>query len=118
MNKSELSELKKLYTQKKCSVQRIAGCFVDGDKNKKSTFNRSFLGIPEEEMFKYFDGEISLEEAIRQIQSHTREYARKQLTWYKKDEKMKWFNLSDEKVTTDNIKIELISIIRLLEQEC
>ena len=70
------------------------------------------------EMFKYFDGEISLEEAIRQIQSHTREYARKQLTWYKKDEKMKWFNLSDEKVTTDNIKIELISIIRLHEQEC
>jgi hypothetical protein len=55
MNKSELSELKKLYTQKKCSVQRIAGCFVDGDKNKKSTFNRSFLGIPEEEMFKYFE---------------------------------------------------------------
>ncbi len=70
------------------------------------------------EMFKYFDGEIPLEEAVRQIQSHTREYARKQLTWYKKDEKMKWFNLSDEKVTTDNIKKELISIIRLHEQEC
>ena len=70
------------------------------------------------EMFKYFDGEIPLEEAVRQIQSHTREYARKQLTWYKKDEKVKWFNLSDEKVTTDNIKKELISIIHLHEQEC
>lgn len=70
------------------------------------------------EMFKYFDGELPLEEAIRQIQSHTREYARKQLTWYKKDEKMRWFNLSDEKVTTDNIKKELISIIHLHEQEC
>lgn len=55
MNKTELSELKKLYTQKKCSITRIAGCFVDGDKNKKSTFARSFLGIPEEEMFKYFE---------------------------------------------------------------
>ena len=69
------------------------------------------------EMFKYFDGEIPLEEAIRQIQSHTREYARKQLTWYKKDEKVRWFNLSDEKVTTDNITKEIISIIHLHEQE-
>lgn len=69
------------------------------------------------EMFKYFDGEIPLEEAIRQIQSHTREYARKQLTWYKKDEKMRWFNLSDEKITTDNITKEIISIIHLHEQE-
>lgn len=69
------------------------------------------------EMFKYFDGEIPLEEAIRQIQSHTREYARKQLTWYKKDEKVRWFNLSDEKKTTDSITKEIISIIHLHEQE-
>ena len=69
------------------------------------------------EMFKYVDREISLEEAIRQIQSHTREYARKQLTWYKKDDKVRWFNLSDEKVTTDNITKEIISIIHLHEQK-
>ena len=55
------------------------------------------------EMFKYFDGEIPVEEAIRQIQSHTREYARKQLTWYKKDPTMTWFNLSDKTITTKNI---------------
>lgn len=55
------------------------------------------------EMFKYFDGEIPVDEAIRQIQSHTREYARKQLTWYKKDPTMSWFNLSDKTITTRNI---------------
>ena len=55
------------------------------------------------EMFKYFDGEIPVEEAIRQIQSHTREYARKQLTWYKKDPKVNWYNLSDKTITTRNI---------------
>ncbi len=44
------------------------------------------------EMFRYLDNEITLEEAIRQIQSNSREYARKQLTWYKKDESMKWFH--------------------------
>lgn len=55
------------------------------------------------EMFKYFDGEIPVEEAIRQIQSHTREYARKQLTWYKKDPTVNWYNLSDKTITTRNI---------------
>ena len=55
------------------------------------------------EMFKFFDGEIPVDEAIRQIQSHTREYARKQLTWYKKDPTVTWFNLSDKTITTRNI---------------
>ncbi|MBR6382138.1 MAG: DUF4317 domain-containing protein [Lachnospiraceae bacterium] len=55
MIKAELTELKKLYTQKNCSVSRICGCYVDGDKNKKAQFARSFLGLPEEEMFKYFE---------------------------------------------------------------
>ncbi len=44
------------------------------------------------EIFRYLDGELDLKEAIRQIQSHTREYARKQLTWYKKDAEMTWFH--------------------------
>lgn len=47
------------------------------------------------ELFKYFDGEIPLEEAVRQIQSNTRQYARKQLTWYKKDPDITWFNPDD-----------------------
>ena len=49
------------------------------------------------EMFRYFDNEITLEEAVRQIQSNSREYARKQLTWYKKDESMKWFHPNQKK---------------------
>lgn len=50
------------------------------------------------ELFEYFDGLIPLEEAIRRIQSNTRQYMRKQLTWFKKDESIKWFepeNLSE-----------------------
>ncbi len=47
------------------------------------------------ELFKYFDGDIPLEEAIRQIQSNTRQYARKQLTWYKKDTDITWFSPDD-----------------------
>ena len=43
------------------------------------------------EMFAYFDGLIPREEAIRQIQSNSRRYMRKQLTWFKKDERIAWF---------------------------
>lgn len=52
------------------------------------------------EMFAYFDGYIPREEAIRQIQSNTRRYMRKQLTWFKKDMKITWFDPNDtEKIT-------------------
>ncbi|KXB50997.1 tRNA dimethylallyltransferase [Bacteroidales bacterium KA00344] len=44
------------------------------------------------EMFKYIEGAIPREEAIRQIQSNTRQYMRKQLTWFKKDETIQWFS--------------------------
>ncbi len=46
-------------------------------------------------MFAYFDDEIDREEAIRQIQSHSREYMRKQLTWFKRDKEIKWFHPND-----------------------
>ena len=53
------------------------------------------------ELFKHFDGDIPLKEALRQIQSNTRQYARKQLTWYKKDQDITWFNPDDiEKIIT------------------
>ena len=44
------------------------------------------------ELFEHFDGTITLDEAIFKIQSNTRRYARKQLTWYKKDPAMRWFS--------------------------
>lgn len=44
------------------------------------------------EMFPYVDGLLTRKEAIRQIQSNTRRYMRKQLTWFKKDPSIKWFS--------------------------
>ena len=44
------------------------------------------------ELFDYLEGRWTLEEAIERIKGNTRRYARKQLTWYKKDEQMKWFH--------------------------
>lgn len=48
------------------------------------------------EMFRYFDGEWTLPFAIEKIQRNTRVYAKKQLTWYKKDADMTWFHPEDD----------------------
>ena len=43
------------------------------------------------ELFSYFDGTCSLDEAIDMIQRNTRKYARKQLTWFRRDSQIVWF---------------------------
>lgn len=43
------------------------------------------------ELFSYFDGELSLAEAISEIKKNTRRFAKRQLTWFKKDSEIKWF---------------------------
>ncbi|MDE6640412.1 MAG: DUF4317 domain-containing protein [Acetatifactor sp.] len=55
MTKQDISEIKKLLTPKNCSITRICGCYVDGEKNKKTELKQAFLALPEEEMFKYFE---------------------------------------------------------------
>ena len=55
MIKHEVAEIKKLFTMNNCSITRICGCYVDGEKNKKTEFKEAFLALPEEEMFKYFE---------------------------------------------------------------
>lgn len=55
MIKAEINEIKKLFTPSNCSITRICGCYVDGEKNKKTEFKEAFLSLPEEEIFKYFE---------------------------------------------------------------
>lgn len=55
------------------------------------------------ELFAFFDGSINREETVRQIQSNSRRYMRKQLTWFKHDEQIRWFH-------PDNIK-EIINYL-------
>ncbi len=50
------------------------------------------------ELFDYLEGRWSLDEAVERIKGNTRRYARKQLTWYKKDEQIRWFH-PDEKTS-------------------
>lgn len=48
------------------------------------------------ELFRYFDGEWNLETAIEKIKRNTRVYARKQMTWFKRDPDIRWFHPEEE----------------------
>lgn len=54
------------------------------------------------EMFEYFDGNWTLEEAIDKIKQHSRNYARKQLSWFNRDKSIKWIDLSDKYIDVVN----------------
>ncbi|MBV8253424.1 MAG: tRNA (adenosine(37)-N6)-dimethylallyltransferase MiaA [Chitinophaga sp.] len=44
------------------------------------------------EIFDYLDGKLSLEQALEDIKVHTRQYAKRQLTWFRKDKEYNWFD--------------------------
>ncbi len=48
------------------------------------------------ELFDYLDGKYSLQEAIEKIKQHTRNYAKRQMTWFKKDQEITWFDAGDK----------------------
>ena len=48
------------------------------------------------ELFQYFDGQWTLDFALEKIRRNTRVYAKKQLTWFKKDPDVRWVNLDEE----------------------
>ena len=58
------------------------------------------------ELFRYFDGEWTLDEAVEKIKRNSRVYARKQMTWFKRDPEIHWFHPSEE-----------AAIIRCIEEQ-
>jgi len=48
------------------------------------------------ELFSYFEGKISLEQAVTDIKTHSRRYAKRQITWFKRDESFKWITGIEE----------------------
>jgi len=53
------------------------------------------------EMFMYFDGEITREQAVALIKRNTRRYARRQLTWWNRDREIKWFDAGNSDMIMD-----------------
>jgi tRNA dimethylallyltransferase len=61
------------------------------------------------EWFDFFDGKYSREAAIDKIKQHSRNYARKQLTWFKKDQEIRWINLSDKNIDVEHTVLSALS---------
>ena len=70
--------------------------------NKRDTNALNTVGY--KELFDYLDGRWPLDEAVERIKGNTRRYARKQLTWYKRDEDMHWFHPNDKQQLLNYLK--------------
>lgn len=68
-------------------------------------------GIGYKELYKYFDGEITLEEAIEEIKKNSRKYAKRQYTWFNNQMNINWFNVDFE-----NFNNTINTIINFIEK--
>ncbi len=56
------------------------------------------------ELFAYFDGAVTREEAVSLIQRNSRRYAKRQLTWFRRDEEVQWFRPDADQAILDAIE--------------
>lgn len=81
--------------------QRVLQMMADGlEAEARSVYPYRHLNslntVGYKEMFRYFDGEWTLPFAIEKIQQNSRIYSRKQMTWFKRDEEIRWFHPDEE----------------------
>lgn len=60
------------------------------------------------ELFSYFDGEMSFEESVKKIKQHTRNYAKRQLTWFRKIEGIAWISGNSTKEILSKLPLKAI----------
>lgn len=92
-------ERQELYERINCRVDQMV---KDGliDEARQLLPHRglnSLNTVGYKEMFKYFDGEWTLEQAVEKLKRNTRIYAKKQMTWFKRDADFHWFHPQEEK---------------------
>ena len=79
----------------------------------RKIFGKSIMtGIGYKELYEYFDGKISLEEALDLIKSRSRKYAKRQYTWFNNQMDVKWFD-----VDFDNFNNTINEVIEYVERE-
>lgn len=63
------------------------------------------------EFFNYFDGNCTLENAIEELKKNTRHYAKRQMTWFKKDDAVQWFQPNEVAVIIEDLVSKMNSKI-------
>ena len=81
--------------------QRVLQMIADGlEAEARSVYPYRHLNslntVGYKEMFRYFDGEWTLPFAIEKIQQNSRIYSRKEMTWFKRDDEIRWFHPDEE----------------------
>ena len=92
---------------------RVDQMIEDGLENEARGFYHlrhlnSLNTVGYKELFNFFDGKCSKEFAIDKIKQHSRNYARKQLSWFKRDKNIYWINLS---TTNDGVVQKIINLL-------
>lgn len=64
----------------------------------------SVQAIGYKELAPYFNGTMSLNDALESLKRETRRYAKRQLTWFRRDERIKWFYLDDYKTSGEMLE--------------
>lgn len=87
-------ERKVLYERINLRVDQMMadGLLEEAKKVQHLRGNTALKTVGYRELFSYLDGDVSLEEAVIQIKAHTRKFARKQLTWFRKENRYRWFS--------------------------
>ena len=76
--------------------------------SKLDTEKTAVQAIGYKELFPYLNGEISLDEAVNNLKRATRNYAKRQLTWFRKDQRIHWLyadELGENKVITEALSL-------------
>lgn len=80
--------------------------------DKKIMGKSIMTGIGYKELYEYFDGKISLEEALELIKSRSRKYAKRQYTWFNNQMNVKWFDVDFE-----NFNNTIDDVVKYIESE-
>lgn len=88
------------------------GLLQEAEKSYKTLGTTAVQAIGHKEFYPYFDGEISKDEAIESLIRSTRRYAKRQLTWFRRNENINWIYMDEDEnpiekaieIVTENLK--------------
>lgn len=102
---------------KRVDIMVSKGLIEEVIKLKEMGYHRnlqSMQAIGYKEIFDYLEGDLSLQDSIDLIKRNSRRYAKRQLTWFRKDSRINWFNIlnQDTNIITSNIINKLEGILK------
>ena len=109
-------EREKLYERIDARMDAMIeqGLFEEAEKLLALEHLNALQTVGYQETFPYLKGEYSREEAIRLLKRNSRRYAKRQLTWFRRDSEVQWFEPDSAEEVVSYLKEQL----KLSETEC